>query len=261
MGRRQAPKYYKRSKTSGYGTKNHANRAASTIQAAIRRTLASKMETKEATYSSTDGAEILHNNFITLDSNPFKLVQGVTEGIPNTGARVGDKINLKGVSYKLMFELNERYSDVTFRIMMVRSSRGDTPTRNTLFRGESGNKMIDSFNTERYSILSTKTFKIRAPNASIGSPAEIGGVGSGIVTGNTADQLSRATKIIKMWIPGSKFTRSKGNTLTYDQGGDQVKFFDYNFIVYGYSNYSTLQDIYYVGRLNDLVRKVYYTDA
>ena len=44
------------------------------------------------------------------------------------GSRIGDKITLSGVSIKAMFELNERYSDVTMRLLVVRSANGDTPT-------------------------------------------------------------------------------------------------------------------------------------
>ena len=76
------------------------------------------------------------------------------------GQRIGDKITLSGVSFKMMLELNERYSDVTFRMMVVRSARGDTPDGSTLWQGSSGNKKLNEFNTERYSILFTKYVKV-----------------------------------------------------------------------------------------------------
>ena len=66
----------------------------------------------------------------------------------STGQRVGDEINIKGIGIKMMVELNERMSDVTFRLLPVRSVKGDLPNRATLFRGNSGNKMLGIFNAE-----------------------------------------------------------------------------------------------------------------
>ncbi len=63
-----------------------------------------------------------------------------------------------------MVELNERYSDVTFKLICVRPAKGDVPDRSTLFAGVSGNKMLDNFNRERYGIIFTKTFKVTARN-------------------------------------------------------------------------------------------------
>lgn len=49
--------------------------------------------------------------------------------------RVGDDVNLRGVSCKMMLELSVGYSNVTVRIMIIKSAKGDTPTRDTLFSG------------------------------------------------------------------------------------------------------------------------------
>jgi len=76
------------------------------------------------------------------------------------GQRIGDKVTLVGVKFTMMLELNERYSYVTFRMMVVRSAKGDSPTGSTLWQGASGNKMLDTFNTERYSILFSKLIKM-----------------------------------------------------------------------------------------------------
>ena len=37
----------------------------------------------------------------------------------NVGQRIGDEITLKGIKLKMMIELNERCSDVTFRLMVI----------------------------------------------------------------------------------------------------------------------------------------------
>ena len=84
--------------------------------------------------------------------------------------------------------------------------------------------------------------------------------GSGTVETYPDNVLSRATRIIKGWIPASKFT-SKG-VLTYENGStSQVKFYDYTPVLYAYSNYSTEQDLWYVGRVNEYIGRLVYTDG
>jgi hypothetical protein len=102
-----------------------------------------------------------------------------------------------------MLELNERYSMGTFRLLVVKAARGDTPTKATLFNGLSANKMIDTINTERYSILSSKSVVIRQSSTGI-KPDLIQTSGSGYATGTPL--ISRATRIVSMYIPGKKFT-------------------------------------------------------
>jgi len=234
----------------------------SKIKRLIAQQLNRNIETKSSVNTITDGTEIVHNSFVTLINNPLYTTQGITDPeAGKTNNRIGDKINLRGFSLKMMVELNERYSDVTFRLIFVRAARGDTPTRATLFNGISGNKMLDTFNTERYSILYSKTFKMKAPNTStIGPLYTATGTNLGINQQTDAQRyMSRATRIVKFWIPGKKFSRS--GIIQYDNGGSDPKFFDYHCLLYAYSNYSASQDIYAVGRVNDIVTQLYYKDG
>lgn len=224
------------------------------------------VETKHANYTNTDGVEIYHNNFVTLDNAVLKTTPGPFDPtLNNADCRIGDEISLRGVKMKMMVELNERYSDVTHKLLLVKCAKGDTPTRDTLFNGLSGNKMLDNINTERYTIVASKTFKITAPNpgavSTDGTSTTIVNTvnNAGIYVGNTNQALSRATRIIKLWIPGKKFR--KGGKIQYEQGSSQPKFFDYHVLLYAYSNYSTLQDVWYVSRVNDYVKTMYYKDA
>lgn len=229
------------------------------------------IETKQATRTSVDGVEIFHNNFTTLENGTLlATAQGVTDThAENTiSNRIGDEVNLRGVSIKLMAELNERYSDVTHRLMVIKCARGDTPTRASLFNGLTGNKMLDTVNTERYTIIAQKWFKIKAPNASLPSSTEVisgippADIKAGVYYHNSSNPqpaLSRATRIIKLWIPGRKFTRS--GVLKYNDQATTVKFFDYHVVLYAYSNYSTDQDVWYVSRVNDYIKTMYFKDA
>lgn len=230
------------------------------INRAIKANNNQMIETKQSNTTSPDGTEILHNNFVTLTSKVLKTTEGVQDPtIFNSLNRIGDKINVKGVKIKMMCELNERYSDVTFRLMLVRCARGDTPTRATLFNGLSGNKMLDTINKERYTVLFQKYFKIRAPNASTwGTLTSTSGVQ--FMNESSGDhKLSRSTKMISAWIPGTKFSRT--GVITYNNATEDPKFFDYHVLLYAYSNYSTDQDIWEVGRVNDYIQTLYFKDA
>lgn len=85
------------------------------------------------------------------------------------------------------------------------------------------------------------------------------GVGSGTNDADTSAVQSRATKIVKLWIPGVKF--GKNGVFQYENGGTQGKFFTYQIVVYAYSNYTTLQDTFYVGRVNDYIKQIYFKDG
>jgi len=214
------------------------------------------VEVKQAVSTSADGAEIFHNNFITLDSGILITSQGTSDPqTNNSSGRVGDELTLRGISLKMMLELNERYSDCTFRLIVVKCSKGDTPTRQNLFNGISGNKMIDTFNTERFTILYRKNIKITAPNFATTGALSVAGYSA---AGDASAVQSRATKIVKVWLPYKLF--SKTGKVQYENASSQTKFYDYQVLLYAYTNYSTPQDVYYVGRCNDYVKTMYYTD-
>jgi len=234
------------------------------IQRAVKAYLNKKIETKQSQITSTDGQEITHNSFQYVDSNILITTQGVND--PNTAStnnRIGDEIDLKGVAFKFMLENNVRYPDVTFRIMVIKSAKGDVPTTATLFNGLSGNKMMDTFNKERYTLLFSKYVKVKSPN--VGSSTAVPGpgyVGSGLYEGGgTSALLTPGTRIVKFYIPGKKFV-GKNSIVRYENGSSQVKFYDYTVLVYAYSTYVTSETLgWNVGRINEYIKVMYYKDA
>lgn len=258
-------KYTKKAAVKKYGkSMTVINKSARTIQAAVRRAIAKNIETKRSNFSNVDGYEIAHNSFQLIDSSILFTTQGVNDpNTANTANRIGDEVNLKGVAFKMMLELNERYSDITYRILVVKSAKGDTPTSANLFNGLSGNKMLDTLNTERFTIIHRVVGKIVSNNpGAVAGLAGIGNVGSGLFDNGNGQvaPYSRATKIVKFYIPGEKFVR--GGRLIYENGGGQPKFFDYTVLVYAYSNYSTSEALgFNVARINDYIKVMYYKDA
>lgn len=251
-------KQVKRAITKKYGKSSVP--AVKTIQAAVRRALTQKLnktiETKTSCYTESDGAEMFHNTLYVRNSTLLKTTQGLGDSENSqVNNRIGDKINLIGLSVKIMFELNERYSGATFRIFIVKSAKGDTPTQANFFNNLSGNKMIDTINTERFTVLAMKCFQIKQTSTGMGE-AGIQDVGSGYTKGTPL--ISRATKIVKLWVPAKKLLR--GRTLTYENNSQQPRFYDYHLMYFAYSNYSTTVN-YYVARINDEVIQLYYKDA
>lgn len=248
--RRVAPKYKKK-------RLNRPN-----VQAMIKQALNKNIETKQGNRIISNGVEIQHNNFITISNDMLGTVYGTGDPQAANGMRIGDEINLKGVNIRGMLELNSRYSDVTCRVVIVKSAKGDAPTYSTLFQGICQNKMLDRFNTERYTILASKIVKLRAPpNGTTVStnPAD----GAGFATfGSGQETLSRATKIYKMWIPGRKFNRS--GVIKYENDTTQPKFFDYHMLIFAFANESVSSlpgTPWNVCSNQDTVITMYYKDA
>jgi len=249
-------------------TPKKANVSAAVIQGAIKRYLYRHAETKTSQSDISDYQQIEHNSFKNIfPNNILNTSPGVndpTQG--NTQNRIGDQITLLKCSIRMMLELNERYSDVTYRIIITKSARGDTPTITTLFKGMSGNKMLDEINYERYSVIYQKWGKIKAPNQSAGSAAYQSGESTGIYLSNYGNtSLSRATRILKINIDGKKF--AKDGIIQYEgpANGNLQKFFDYNVFVYAYSNYNTLAPTsitagYNVLAVNDAYVKLTFKD-
>jgi len=248
-----------------------ANVSAAVIQGAIKRYLYKHAETKTSQSDISDYQQIQHNSFVNIfPNNILNTTPGVndpTQG--NTQNRIGDQITLLKCSIRMMLELNERYSDVTYRIIITKSARGDTPTISTLFKGMSGNKMLDEINYERYSVIYQKWGKIKAPNNSVGrapvQDATTTEPSTGIYYAAYNNVLSRATRILKINIDGKKF--AKEGIIQYEgpANGNLQKFFDYNVFVYAYSNYNTLAPTsltsgYNVLAVNDAFVKLTFKD-
>lgn len=222
------------------------------------RRIENTIETKEAC-SSVFAQNLAHNNVSTV-LNLFQFGQGTADPMGNGGNRIGDKITIKGLSIVGFIQNQLQRSKVFYRVMIIKGAKGEPFDRATLFKNNSGNKMIDQINTERYTVLAQKVFTISASNASatfVNNPATQGQP----TYGPTDLQYGGlGTKIIRMWIPGSKICR--GGNLQYENGSaTQPKFFDYRVIVMAYDWNATPQDINNVGLINEMYQKVYFKDA
>jgi len=122
--------------------------------------------------------------------------------------------------------------------------------------------MLDTFNTERFTILHTQYVKMRAPNLGM-IASGIQDLGSGnFIAPSLAPRMSRSTKIVQFYVPGTKFSRNR--ILQYENQTSQIKFFDYHFIIYAYGNYGSVDGAavaFNVAYLNDCFIRMHYKDA
>lgn len=222
----------------------------------------SSMETKENVRSGAANQSVQHNNVLLYkDSggsnplNPFTINVGAADPSAgqNNGNRVGDQINLKGMCIKAFFENALGRARVYYRLLLLRGSKGETFDRSTIFKNNSGNKMIDIINTEKFKIIAQKTFTISTTN---NAPLSVGADG----VPSSGSNAGISSKLVKLWIPGKAFGRF-GKVQFEDQSGSQVRFWDYRILVLAYDWYGTAQDINNVGKVNELMCKLYFKDA
>jgi len=217
--------------------------------------LSRTIETKEGT-RRLYGINLQHNNLTVFTMNPFQCTQGTGDPMSQgTMERVGDKITVKSLSYKIFIEASLGRSKVYFRFMLIRMAKGDTLDRSTLFQDSCANKMIDTINRERFTVIASKTVNVIAPNL----VASTFNVATGVPTAGTPAGLA-GTRIVSFRVPGKKF--GKQGVITYENAStSQVKFYDYKLCCVAYDWNGTPQDLNNVGYINDGYVKTYYQDA
>lgn len=239
--------------------RSYASAAIARVNPRLAR-LERMIETKEGSIQTGNDIGFAHNDIRVLvnstgaEFNPLFTANGTGDPMAaNSGFRIGDRVTVRGLMIKGMFELALGRSKVHLKMWLVKKSRGDALTRATFFKQDTDNKMLDQINTERYTIVASRYFTISAANPGASSVALNGEpVASGSVGG-------QGSKIIKMWVPGRKFGR--GGNVTYEDGASVPKFFDYRLVVLAYDWYGTPQDINNVARGNEVFTKLYFKDA
>lgn len=227
-------------------------RMASTAYAMVNRH-ERMIETKEGCIVLAN-VSLPHNNTYLWNVNPIAAGYGTGDPMDNNvGNRIGDQITIRGISAKFFVEAALGRSKVNFRIMLLKGARGATFTRADIYKGMTGNKMIDQLNTEKYTVLAQKTFNVSASNF-VGQTVGATGIpGTATAAGMTGN------KIVKFWIPGKKFGR--GGNIQYEQGTTTPKFYDYRWVIVAYDWYGTPQDVNNVGLINEGYCKMYFKDA
>lgn len=260
--KRPAKKYASKSKKT--------SRISPNLAKAVKQILMKNIETKKTVNVNVSRSNLLHNGLVMLDSTPLKTSQGTSD--PDVGGtmlnRIGDKVTPVGLSIKFMVMLDPRQQHVHFRWLFIRAASGDVPTISTLFVGATDNKRLDSVDTERFTIIASKSFVVNRPNATIGgTDYTMNSVNSALEpTGmyNTAGAQDQgySSHPISVWIPGYKF----GKAIQYDSGGQSPKTYSYFSVILPYTSWkATSAGIVTTGTplglMEDYVSKFYFKDA
>lgn len=248
-------KRYKKARTSG--TTGYAGILRASLNQRVRR-IESTIETKESTQTTSTNLALPHND-IRVIYNPMQVNVGTGDPMTGVGNRIGDQITVKGLKIKMFLQNQAARPKVWYRIFVVKSSSGDTISRATLFKGLVGNKMIDQYDTERFTVVAQKTLCLTTSPA---QTAQSFAVPSGAPqTGNGSTVAGGiATKVVSMWIPGRKF--GYNGIVKFKNGSStEPKFFDYRVVILAYDLFGTPQDANNVGALSEGYCKLYYKDA
>lgn len=222
------------------------------------------IETKTAQWTSPSNVNMPHNDTYVVqmaggggDLNPLRCTNGTDDPmVGNTGSRIGDRVTVKGLAIRGMVECSLQRSKVHFRLMLVKCPRGQAPNlAGGLFMGCSGNKMIDTVNTEKFTIVWQTRFNVSTSNPAPSTLTTVPPTGVP-VTGTPA---GIGAKTFSAWIPGKKF--GKGGNINYENTSSiNPKFFDYRLVILCYDWFGTPTGNN-VGVLNEMYTKLYFKDA
>ena len=153
----------------------------------VQQVIARNIETKSSNHNVVT-TNVVHNRLTMIDSGLFNTSQGDSDNdMGSTLNRTGDEVNLRGLSIRFLLEMHQSFSDVTYRVMVIKAAKGDTPNLSTLFVGLSTCKILDQINNERFSVVYSKTYKQTARNPGVGDQQQFTFnqvTGAGLTTGN-----------------------------------------------------------------------------
>jgi len=265
--------YSKRARTAkSRGTTGMAGILRASVRRATKgvQRLNRMIETREGCWKTNTNIGYAHNLTAvipllgTAGNNP--LTRGVggqsvqddpmTAGVMRT---IGDAISIRGMKATFFLENSLARAKVYYRIQLIKGPRGADFTN--IFKGITGNKMIDQLNTEKFTVIAQKRFTLTPSNNmsngvnAAGEPLDIPSVAGDRTAG-------QANKIVNFWVPGAKFGR--GGNIQYENGSTDLKFYDYRWVMTVYDWFGTPMNPItpnLVGRINEGYIKIYYKDA
>jgi len=260
-------KRYKRARAAG------RTGMAGILRASVRRAtqgvqrLTRMIETKEACFKTTRGGNapqlFAHNVVKQIDfdaavgNNIFTRASGTDDPMGNSVIRmIGDSYRLQGLACKFFLENPFQRAKTYYRMMFLRGPRGATFL--DIFKGCTGNKMIDQFNTEKYKIIASKRVTVQASNIAAQASGIPGGAGVTTITTSTIEYGGLSTKIVSFWIPGKKI--AKGGIINYENSSNDVKFYDYRWVCLCY-DWNGTPESSNCGSINEGYVKIYFKDA
>lgn len=166
---------YKKPKTSRVSSKTIARIAKNVV-----------LKTAETKYHfvQTENQQLFHNTRALVNGNLLYTAQG-----DGDNERIGDEVIAKGISMKLWVSNKNDRPNVTYRLIIVRCPYDLIPGSYSVLKGESGNCIIDAVNTNIYTVVKQKFFKIPGQTSAFD---------------NVNFVKREMSKAIQLWIPLKK---------------------------------------------------------
>lgn len=182
-----------------------------------RRAVLKTCETKYISAASENN-QLFHNGGAVPTFVWYSNMLATNVGTNQT-TRLGDEVYGVGLSIRLWLSKKLDRPNVTYRIMVVAGPPGDV-TLASLFKGTSGNRMLDYVDTDKYSVVYHKILQPMSGDYSLES-------------GATNKEHSR---LLKIWIP------TKGKIQYQVDGGAIPKYQsrNLNLVVLAYDTFGSL---------------------
>lgn len=179
-----------------------------------------KAETKN-THIIQEDQQLYHNQQDIKKGllNTTASVNDGQGGTANTAVRIGDEICAKGLSIKMWFANKLDRPNIMYKVVFF-YYQSDSNVFDIFYSQGSTNLMLRDLNTEKYTIITAKTF-----NLQVGESSAISG---GSFVGREAHRL------LKFWIP------LKNKKIKYHDTTDVPKFRNIGFMVCAYDSFGTL---------------------
>lgn len=183
-----------------------------------------KAETKQAHFSQ-ENINLNHNGgmFIT---GLLRTEQGITDSDTGSSAyanRIGDEIIGRGIKFKFWIANKAGRPNLLYRLVVFRYQSLKTPVSSDVWKGSSGNKIMDDFDKEAFTPLYQRIFKIQKGFSAVASDATFG------------DQNNvECAKYVSFYI------NLKNQKIKYADGGTIPKFTNLGVLLIPYDAWGTL---------------------
>ncbi|AXH77216.1 MAG: putative capsid protein [Cressdnaviricota sp.] len=198
----------------------------------------------------------------------LQTVQGTGNQVSQVGNRVGDHIQMKGLSIRMLLEKNTNIGLLRVRIMVIKTRRGYfTPGTNLIpttdiYRQASGSStptIMDYTKKRVITVLYSKWITIKETNAISTAGVESAQPVGGVFTPFTAGlSTSKNSYYLNTYLTAKQLGLRSGN-ITYEPGSTNVKDFDYSIVLVPYVSYDYVTGTTCM-RVNDCITTMYYID-
>lgn len=224
------------------------------LRSTIKKQILSMAETKHTHIEFASNQELLHNQWTRIEPDILKYI---TNG-NRTFERIGDKIFLKGIAFRILLEGQQYRPITTYKIIMIRNRREDDEmvTGTNIFEGTTTTKCLDFIDTNKYEVKFIKTVVVRMPNSGTSNPmgGTVHGAANKVLGGEDYEVFGNPQKLLKFYVPFNK-------TITYRDNAATASDYSWNLGVIAYCNFSTTTNTttYPVGHIS-CVAKMYWKD-